>query len=417
MSRPFVVRCDRVVRPDGVAAHDVVVDGGTIVAVAPFGSIDDAPVVDAVGLALLPGVVDAHVHFDDPGRAWWEGFDRGSAAAAAGGVTTVVDMPIDSDPPTISVPALRAKTEAARARSRVDVALWAGLVPASLDVLSDLVAAGAVGFKAFACPSGWDDFPPVDDATLDAGCRIAAASGVPVAVHCEHPELGTGPDSEIAAVRWAASIAARHGARLHVVHASAAGAVTEARRWANTTVETCPHYLTLTSGDVEQIGPTAICRPPIRDAGNRAALWDHVRAGTVDWIASDHSPAPPEQRAGPAPWAGIAGVQLTLPVLLDARLDLTVIAHLITAAAPSLRLARKGAIAVGHDADLALVDTETSWTVTESRLYDRHRASPLIGRTLRGAVVTTWVRGVPVFEQGRGVRDGAGGTIVTPAPA
>src|SRR5439155_9888526 len=188
------------------------------------------------------------------------------------------------------------------------VALWGGLVPDSVEHLDELAAAGVVGFKAFACPSGWDDFPAIDVATLVAGFDAARRHDVPLALHCELADLGHTAHSEVAAVRWAASRA--DGARLHVVHVSAAAAVDEARRWPNVTVETCPHYLALTTTD----DPHARCTPPIRDAANQQALWQHVIDGAVDTIASDHSPCPPERRGA---WAGVAGVETTLAVLLS----------------------------------------------------------------------------------------------------
>ena len=394
------MRGGRVVLPDGVAHLDVVIADERIRALVPAGTPDvtGATVIDAGGLHVLPGAVDAHVHFQDPGREEWEGFATGSAAAVAGGVTTVVDMPIDCDPPTTTVAAMEAKAIAVRQRSRVDVAMWAGLVPGSVGELAAMAEAGAAGFKAFACPSGWDDFPPVDDASLATGCSVAAAHDVPVAVHCERPDLASGPDTEVVAVRWAAAIAAEAGARLHVVHASARGAVEEARRWPRVTVETCPHYLALTEDDAEAIGSRARCSPPIRDAENRDRLGVLLRTGAIDWVASDHSPSPPELKDGADPWAGISGVQLTLPVLLD-RDDLGVvdIARLTTAAARDLRLPGKGAIAVGMDADLVLVDRDAGWTVTRDGLFDRHRSSPFAGRSLTGRVEQTLVRGQTAY--------------------
>jgi allantoinase len=412
----FVVRGARVVRAERVQAADVVVEDGHIAAVVPPGSTTTGSAdVDAGGLLLLPGVVDAHVHFDDPGRDSWEGFDCGSAAAVAGGVTTVVDMPIDNDPPTVDVAAMEAKAHAARLRSRIDVALWAGLVPGSVAELASMAEAGAAGFKAFTCATGWDDFAPVDEPSLRAGCRIAAAYDLPVAVHCEIEDLRPEPESEVLAVRWAATIAASAGARLHLVHASAAAAVDEARRWPGVTVETCPHYLVLTTDEAEAIGARARCSPPIRDAANRDALRAHLASGAIDWVASDHSPCPPERRVGPAPWAGIAGVQLTLPVLLDAGIDPIVVARLTTAAARALRLPGKGGIEPGNDADLVLVDPDASWTITPERLFDRHRATPLLARTLRGEVVRTWARGRPVYERETGPCDPGGGDVLAPA--
>jgi allantoinase len=412
------VRGARVVLADRVTEADVVIVDEGIAAVEPPGRTRRSKsTVDADGMLLMPGVVDAHVHFDDPGREWWEGFDTGSAAAAAGGVTTVVDMPIDSDPPTITVAALRDKAAAARARSRVDVALWAGLVPASVGELAAMASAGAVGFKAFTCPTGWDDFPPVDEASLRAGCEIAAAYDVPVAVHCEMAELGRGPESEVAAVRFAAAIATATKARLHVVHASAVAAVDEARRWPGVTVETCPHYLVLNDMDAAAIGARARCSPPIRDERNREKLRHRLATGAIDWVASDHSPCPPELRTGSNPWRGIGGVQLTLPVLLDAGLDPVTVARLTTAAARTLRLPRKGVIFPGADADLVLVDPDATWTATENRLLDRHRSSPLVGRSFRGEVLRTWVRGQCVYDLGSGAGETGRGVVLGPGRA
>jgi allantoinase len=331
--------------------------------------------------------------------------------AVAGGVTTVVDMPIDCDPPTITAAAVAAKAAAARAASRVDVAMWGGLVPASVGDLGQMLDAGVVGFKAFACPSGWDEFPAADSATLSAGMAVAAAAGVPVAVHCELASRGHTVDSEVAAVRWAAGLADAAGARLHVVHASAVEAVLEARRWPGVTVETCPHYLVL---DDSTTDARARCFRPIRSADNRDRLWDLVAGGMVDSVASDHSPCPPELREGPAPWGGIDGVGMALPLLLSSgRLGVGLIASLTTAAARILHLPGKGAILPGYHADLAIVDPGATWTVTPATVRTRHQASPYLGMTLRGRVVATLVRGRVVFHDGW-VAAAGGGQVVRP---
>ena len=410
----MIIRGGHVVTPAGTREADVVVHDGRIVAVVAAGTAPQENLaVDATDLFVLPGMVDAHVHFDEPGRAGWEGFDTGSAAAVAGGVTTVVDMPIDCDPPTVSAAAVAAKAAAVRASSRVDVAMWGGLVPAAVSALGEMLEAGVAGFKAFACPSGWDDFPAADGACLSAGMAAAAAAAVPVAVHCELASHGHSAASEAEAVRWAARLAAAAGAHLHVVHVSAVEAVDEARRWPGVTVETCPHYLVL---DDSTVDARSRCFPPIRSAANREALWERVLSGMVDWVASDHSPCPPSLRECPQPWGGIDGVGMVLPLLLSSgRLPIEGIVALTTAAAPVLRLPGKGAIAAGYDADLAIVDPNARWTVSTETVLTRHKASPYLGMALRGRVVTTIVRGRVVYSEGS-VAEAGGGRVVRPAP-
>jgi allantoinase len=397
----------------------VILDGRIATVVAPgTADVTGAGTIDAGGLLVFPGMVDAHVHFQEPGREDWEGLDTGSAAAAAGGVTTVVDMPIDSDPPTITAALVAAKVAAIARSSRIDVAIWGGLVPAAVTHLDDMVDAGVAGFKAFACPSGWDDFPAVDGATLRAGLAVAARRDIPVAVHCELASFGSTPRSEVAAVEWAAGAARDAGARLHVVHVSAAAAVDEARRWPGVTVETCPHYLFLDSDDVARIGPWARCNPPIRDAANQARLWELVRDGSIDCVASDHSPCPPAYKEGPTPWAGIDGVGLGLPLLMsDGRLAPTDIARLTTAAAGMLRLAGKGSLVPGADADLALVDPDAPWVVGPATTWSRHRQIPFTDRRLTARVVRTIVRGRTVFTLDDGPLAPGHGRFVRPRRA
>lgn len=403
MTADLVVRAGRV----GGVPRDVVVDRGVIVAVTEAGQGGPARrSIEADGLDVLPGAVDAHVHFDAPGRHDWEGWATGSLAAAAGGVTTVVDMPIDSHPPTLTADAVRDKRAAATGTSLVDFAVWGGLVPRNAGALNPLLDAGVVGLKAFLCDSGWPEFPACTPEALDRGMRTAAAADVPVAVHCEDPDLFRqgGRDhpvaSEVAAVATAGAAAARHGARLHVVHCSSSAAVEESMRWPGTTVETCPHYLALDDQAVARIGTDAHCCPPVRGESTRLEMLRAALDGSIDTIASDHSPCPPEEKEGDAPFAGVAGVQTTLSILLALDFPLRVLDRLRTAAAALCGLAGKGTLAVGGDADVALVDLAATWTVGPDTLRTRHRRSPFTGRVLPGVVRATLVRGEVVYEDG-----------------
>ncbi|HET8568698.1 MAG TPA: allantoinase AllB [Candidatus Limnocylindria bacterium] len=391
------------VLPGGERRADLLVDGGRIARVVDAGDGASDDELDARGLVVLPGAVDAHVHFNEPGRAEWEGWERGTRGAAAGGVTTVCDMPLNSIPPTTTVAALDAKRAAAERAAHVDFALWGGLVPGA-DV-GGVLARGAVGSKAFLCDSGVPEFPPV------AADDVARAPGL-VAVHAEDPsalveraltwERARPPEAEVRAV---ASLA-RAGARAHVVHVSAAAALDALGP--GMTAETCPHYLTFTSEDVERAGPVLKCAPPIRSAAERERLWAAVLTGRVLLIASDHSPAAADRKRGSMweAWGGIAGVQSLLPALLTegvARrgLPLARLADLVaTAPARLLGLRAKGSIAPGMDADLALVDTSREWTLDAASLETRSGLSPYVGRTFTGAVVATVVRGRVVYRDG-----------------
>lgn len=378
--------------------------------------------LDATGLLALPGVVDAHVHFNEPGRAEWEGWATGSRAAIAGGVTTVCDMPLNSTPPVVTTDAFDAKRAAGQAQSLCDFALWGGLVPGHLDDLEPLAARGVIGFKAFLSGSGIDDFPKADLATLKAGMKKAAALGLPVGVHAEFDQdlpcsgssvrdyLASRPiASEVAAIAAALELAGETGCALHVVHVSSVEGlerIAEARqRGVDATAETCPHYLLLTGEDMERLGAPAKCAPPMRDEANRLGLWQALRAGMVDSIGSDHSPSPPEMKQHAdffQVWGGIAGVQHLLPLLLDAGLAAEACAAL-TAAHPARRFALpgKGRIEPGADADLALVDPNAPWAITRGSLLARHPVSPYLGRQVRHRVRRVFLRGQPVFVEGQ----------------
>jgi allantoinase len=333
-------------------------------------------------------------------------------------------MPLNAHPPTIDGPAFDAKVEAARAAAIVDFALWGGIVPGNLDRLDELAERGVVGFKAFMCDSGIEDFPAADPDTLAAGMERAAKLGLPVAVHAEDPATLRTPagtdwrafvasrpvEAELRAIERALQLARETGCSLHVVHVSSArgvGLVTNAG--IDATCETCPHYLTLTDEDLEHLGTRAKCAPPLRSAEERDGLWDAI--GDIALVASDHSPCPPDMKQGDftAAWGGIAGCQTLLPLLLDSqRLDLTTIAAL-TSTNPARRFRLPKAFAVGADADVVLVDTQDRHAPA---LHDRHGLSPFAGRPLRGRVVRTLLRGTTVFRDGEIVAQR--GRLLTP---
>jgi allantoinase len=445
----LIVRGGTVVAPGGARCADVGIADGAVAAVDAELEGGAPEEIDATGLHVLPGAVDAHVHFNDPGRTGWEGFDTGTAAAAAGGTTTVVDMPLNAQPPTIDAAAFDRKRAALEASARCDVALWGGLVPGNVDRLAELAARGVVGFKAFMSDTGMPEFARADDLTLYEGMRAAAVLRLPVAVHAESEAitsalaararregrtgvrdyLASRPAiAEVEAIGRALLLAEETGCALHVVHVSTGrgvALVAEARaRGVDATCETCPHYLVLDEDDAERLGAVAKCAPPLRPARERDALWRAAVAGTIAFVASDHSPAPPELKSGDdllGLWGGITGVQTLLGLLLDAGhhergIALERVARLVAdGPARRLRLPGKGRIEPGADADLALVDLAGTTAIGPETLLQRHPLSPYTGRTLRGRVVRTLVRGATAVADGRVVAPPAG-RLVTPNP-
>ncbi len=418
-----VLRARSVVLPGGPSPASVHVRGGRIVAVRGFDdAADGATVVDAGDAVLLPGLVDTHVHVNEPGRTDWEGFETATRAAAAGGVTTIVDMPLNSLPPTVHVDALAVKRAAADGQCHVDVGFWGGAIPGNATDLPDLHAAGVFGFKAFLADSGVPEFPPLDADGLQAA--LAAVDALFV-VHAEDPEklhdpaaspryadfLASRPaEAEHAAVATAIAAARGADARLHVLHLSAATAlplIARARAdGVRVTAETCPHYLTLHADDIADGATEFKCCPPIRDSANADALWQGLADGLITCVVSDHSPCTPELKRRDtgdfaAAWGGIASVQLGLPVIWTAAAArgfglADVVTWMARRPADLVGLTGKGRIAVGSDADLVAFDPDGTLVVDPSRLHHRNPVTPYAGRRLTGVVTSTWLRGVPV---------------------
>lgn len=443
----LIVRNGTLVTPGKLEQTDIGVSDGVIVALEPEIPGSGREEIDASGLHVFPGVIDAHVHFNQPGRTDWEGVQTGSSALAVGGGTLFVDMPLNSSPVTTAGAAFDAKFAAMQASSITDFALWGGLVPGNLDHLPELAARGVVGFKAFMSNSGLDEFGAADDLTLLDGMRASARLGLPIAVHAESDAI-TGALSrrlretgrtdiraylesrpvmaELEAISRALLFASETGCALHIVHVSSGRGVALAAEakanGVNVSIETCPHYLSFTDDDLDTLGASLKCAPPVRDRLEFDRLWDEVLTGRVDTVGSDHSPAPPDMKTSPdffAVWGGISGVQSTLSVMLTeghhARgLSLGAITALLSAN-PAARFGfqRKGKLEIGFDADLALVDLNGEFTLEPAQLLYRHTQSPYLGRTFKGAVQATLVRGRTVALEGQ-VESAARGQLVRP---
>ena len=441
-----LVRSERVVLPDGMRPATIRVDGGRITAIEPHSSGDKsgATVIDAGSAVVMPGLVDTHVHINDPGRADWEGFETATLSAAAGGITTLVDMPLNSIPATTTVAALEAKRRAAEGHCHVDVAFWGGVVPGNAADIEPLARAGVRGFKCFLSPSGVAEFEHVGEYDLRTAMPIVAATGLPLLVHAELPALLREPDrradprsyatwldsrpatAELAAIDLMIELAAATNARVHIVHLASADALASiggARaRGMALTVETCPHYLTFAAEDIAD-GDTALkCAPPIREGEHRERLWRALADGHIDLIATDHSPAPASLKHVDdgnflEAWGGIASLQISLPIVWSGAAERRIPIHRLAgwlSAAPA-RLAgldgRKGAISVGHDADLGIFDPDREMIVDASRLYPRHALTPYDGARLNGVVMATMLRGEIVFEHGECIGPHTGSTL------
>ncbi len=424
-------------------AATLFIEGGKIARIV--GGKEPAPDrVDYGDAVLMPGLIDPHVHINEPGRTHWEGFDTATRAAAFGGITTLIDMPLNSSPVTTTGAAFWEKIQASEGKRHVHCGFWGGVVDENKQHVQELIDAGCLGFKAFLTHSGIADFPNATPAQLDAVMPRIAAAGLPLLVHCE---LALDPDSdralqqhsrsyaawlasrpdrwEVAAIETLIDLCKKHRCRTHIVHLATAAALplirAAKREGLPLTVETCPHYLFWAAEDIPDGDTRYKCAPPIRDAANRDALRAAIGEGLIDFIGSDHSPAPPEIKELDSgnlakAWGGIAGLQFLLPASwtsLSDRIGLAQFIPLVTEnPARFVGLAhRKGKIAPGYDADLVVWEPESAFDVQENEVQHRHKVSPYVGETLKGRVLHTWVSGREVYGRDRFFSEHAGDVL------
>jgi allantoinase len=443
MRRIFVSR--QVVTPQGIRPAAVLIDEGRIVSVGQVSDFPaDTPSVDCSQYVLMPGLVDAHTHINEPGRTEWEGFETATRAAAAGGFTALVDMPLNCLPATTTVAALEAKRAAAKGKCTVDWSAWGGICEQNAAHIEPLAAAGVRGFKCFLSDPGLEGFALVDEAELRAAAPHIAATGLPLLTHAELPSalhsdaaalsqaewrryatwLASRPDeAEVEAIRLMLRLCEEYGFRLHIVHLATARALPDLRaareRGLPVTVETCPHYLHFAAEMIGDGSTLHKCAPPIRTAENREELWQALREGIIDLIATDHSPCPPslkhlETGSFHTAWGGIASLGVAASVVWSGMrqrgLTIEDLARWVSSRPAALAGIdkRKGAIAEGYDADFVLFDPDASFEVSATDLHTRHAISPYVGERLRGKVIATWVRGLEVYRDGAftGIREG-----------
>jgi allantoinase len=429
----LIIRGPRVVLPGAIASRSVHIRDGKIVTVTDYDqTVNGCELIEVDEKSVvMPGLVDTHVHVNSPGRTEWEGFPSATTAAAAGGVTTLIDMPLNSIPPTTTLAGFNTKLETARNNLFVDVGFWGGVVPGNTDELAGMFEAGVVGFKCFLVPSGVDEFPHVTEEHLREAMPELTRLGALLIVHAELPGpiktegvpaenyqtfLASRPRAaEDEAIELMIDLSREFNTAVHIVHLSSADAVPVLRRaqaeGIKITAETCPHYLHFAAEEIDDGATEFKCCPPIREGENRERLWDGLAAGTIDFIVSDHSPCPGDMKLQESgdfmkAWGGIASLQLRLPVVwTEARrrgfslMDVTKWLCASPAEQVSLQT-RKGAIAVGNDADIVIWDPDQEFVVDVHALHHRHKITPYEDETLRGVVQKTFLRGKKIYDDG-----------------
>ncbi len=436
--RDFIVRGRRVITQQGERPAAIHIRAGVIAAVSEYEDVQaESAVYDAGDLVVMPGLVDTHVHINEPGRTEWEGFASATRAAAAGGITTLIEMPLNSIPATTSVAGFEEKTGAATGKLWVDTGFWGGLVPGNINELGPLWDAGCFGFKCFLVESGVQDFARVTEIDLRQGLPVIAKIGAPLLAHAELPgpiedamkRRGGGVDgrkyktwldsrpraAEDEAIELLLSLGREYSGHVHIVHLSSSDAISRIRKakknGERASVETCPHYLTFTAEEIPDGATQFKCAPPIRERQNREKLWVALGDGTIDMIATDHSPCPPGMKQPEKgdfmdAWGGIASLQLSLPtVWTQARArgySLTKLVEWMCSGPAKLAglEKKKGAIAEGCDADLVIWDSEAKFSVDRAKLEHRHKFTPYAGLELIGAVKTTFLRGIKILDGG-----------------
>ncbi len=439
-----IIKSERVVFPDGIKKASIIICNGIITDIVDYSDNEvDMDIIDVGKNLILPGFIDPHVHINEPGRTEWEGFETATKAALSGGVTTLVDMPLNSSPVTTSVKSFDEKMVAANKNLHVNIGFWGGIVPGNLNDIEGLIKRGVLGFKAFLTHSGIDEFPNVTESDLRKAMPVIAKYDLPLLVHCELTDnimRGNGNDYsyqnylagrpkkwEDDAVAMMIKLAAEFNCKVHIVHLSSADSIRQIidakKKGIPVTVETGQHYLFFNAEDIGDRQTQFKCAPPIREKENNDQLWKALKEGIIDFVATDHSPATPDLKEIESgnftkAWGGIASLQFAFPVLWTAaksrNCTFSDIVKWICENPAKLigKQNNKGKIEKGFDADINIIDDEKSFTVTENMIQHRHKITPYLNHSLYGVVEQTYLGGNKVFDSGNFLQLGEGKIIL-----